>query len=48
METPVTHQCDVLVAGGGVAMTDDFTTMDIGGLQKRLSERGAKLFYEQL
>ena len=35
-------------AGTAAAMTDDFTTMDVSELQKRLSERGVKLFCDQL
>ena len=49
----IAHECDVLVAGGGVAgiaavMCDDFAALDVKALQAELRRRGVKLHESEI
>jgi hypothetical protein len=50
IETKVTHKCDVLGEAAGLmaAMSDDFTTLEVGEVQEKLRMRGVKLHEREL
>lgn len=50
LHTPITHTCDVLVAGGGVAATlgDDISAIDVTVLQENLRKNGVVIHEKDL